>query len=160
MSWTQIINTATPAAASYSGKAKLVKFTFSAYPEQLDFVNDWLVENFLNNLKEEAAANNGSQVLKLRLWRDTSPTWQTDYKGELELTTPEGFETPFLVAAIIVVALSAIAYYFIIEPLINSVTNLIYGTSGSSIVPWGAIAIIAVAAVFLVPQLTGGKSGK
>ena len=96
-------------AATYTGNARKVEFTFSAYPEQLDFVNNWLIENFLDNLKKEASAQYGAKVLELRLWRDTSPTWQTNYKGELVTSIPEGFSAiPFAVLAVIVVALAAI----------------------------------------------------
>ena len=160
INWVQVVNQVTPEALAYKGKAKLVHFSFSTGPEQIDFINNWLVSHFLSELKTQATANNGSKVLKLRLWRDTTKTFETLYKGELELTTPAGFETPFLVTAIIVVALSAIAYYFIVKPLVSQVTDLLYGPEDGSgnrpSIPWGMIAIIA-AIVLLSPQLTGGR---
>jgi|GEM_PF-3800346 len=162
MAWETVIDTMTLEAATYTGNARKVEFTFSAYPEQLDFVNNWLIENFLDNLKKEASAQYGAKVLELRLWRDTSPTWQTNYKGELVTSIPEGFSAiPFAVLAVIVVALAAIAYWFIVKPLLNQVTDFVYGPPDSDgnrpAVPWGTIALVAVAAMVLVPNLTGGK---
>jgi hypothetical protein len=160
--WTKVLDRTTVAAADYQGKAKLVPFTFSAMPDQFDFINDWLVNHFLDELQAQATANNGSQVLKLRLWRDTSPAWETRYRGELELSTPPGFETPFLVTAIVVVALAAIAYYFIVKPLIGEVIDLVYGpvdpgTGKRPAVPWGTIAIVAVVAAVVAPDFFGGR---
>ena len=96
-------------------------------PDQFDVINQWLVNNLLNNLQAEATKNNSSQVLKLRLWRDASPAWETRYRGELELTTPAGFETPFLVTVIIVAALAGLVYYFVVQPLVGQVIDLVYG---------------------------------
>lgn len=162
MSWVQELNQVTPAAATYKGKAKRVQFTFSALPEQFDYVNTWLVNNFLGELQKQATANNGSQVLKLRLWRDTVPTWTTDYKGELELSTPPGFETPFLVWGLIYGALILVGLWIISKFAIPGIVDIIYGPEDSSgnrpSFSWGTVAIIAVAALILLPQLLGKRS--
>ena len=135
--WQLVYDKTTADGKTFNGKAQTGAFTFTAGPEQIDFVNNWLVNNFVDELQRAAVAK-GEKVLRVKLWRDTGPTWSTPYKGELTVTntgtlTQAGLSQSAalavvpIVGIILVAGLAAIVYWLIVRPLLGQVTDFIYG---------------------------------
>jgi len=147
---------ADPLESSYVGKAQRATFAFSVGPEQFDFINNFFANQYINECRNAVSRESpGDNVLHLQVYRDTSPTWQTDYKLLITATDRTGNPLPWL--AIIGLALIAIAIvYFVIRPTLQSVTDLIYGPGGGdgggdgiSGIPWIGIGIIILAFMML-----------
>ena len=152
-----------PLESSYVGAAQRATFTFSTGPEQLGFMNTWLANQYINDCKNAVIqASPGDSVLHLKVSRDTSPTWQTDYLLEITATDITGNVLPWL-AIIALVAIAIIIVYFVVRPLLKSVQDLIYGPSGGGgdstslvkMIPW---IVGGVAIVLLLPSITEAMS--
>jgi len=73
-----------PGITGYVGKAERCTYEFRIpLPEQLGA--QWAAERILD-ANERELAKEGCQLLRLRVWRDTAPTWHTDYKVEATAT--------------------------------------------------------------------------
>lgn len=135
MSWELVLDKPTPAYDTYSGAAQLATFEFAGLPEQLDFVNNWLLDNILDNFQSEIQ-NRGGTLLRITLWRDIEPTFKTPYWCEVLSGVPAVQPSsrvriiPFLWQAIIAVALLGIIAWLIIKPVLRSVTDLAWGPPG------------------------------
>lgn len=90
----QIINKTFP--SGYKGTCEKAIYTMSvSLPDQ---AGARLVANQIIDAHLEAFANEGVELLSLKVWEDRSPTWSTDYKfetvaaspGAIEDTAPEG----------------------------------------------------------------------
>lgn len=165
--WTPVLDKTTVAGSSYSGPAQVATFTFSVLPEQLGFVNNWLVSNVVAKM-EAAAVAEGVKTLRVRLWRDTGPTFSTPYLCELTLSNPTTLAQgaalaaiPAIILAIIGVALAAILVWLVIKPLISSVIDIIYGPpgAGGTRTPWYQ-SLLLPAAIIVGIVLLSGKGKK
>jgi hypothetical protein len=149
----------TPAAASYNGKAQQAVFNFSTGPEQFDFINKFFVNSYVQECEKAINQKSpGDQLLTMELWRDVSPFLETNYMCVITSTDVTGNPLPWLL--IIGVALAAIIVWLIVRPLLQSVTDLIWGrpnAEGKTPVPWTILAIGGVAALWL---LTGKGTGE
>lgn len=144
---------------NYSGPAEKCICTFSTGPEQTDYVDGWLK----NSLVSEAIAKvreQGGEVLHLACYRDISPTWKTNWRVEITAMFPTSDKVGVLVGgpwAIIIAALFvAVIAYFLIKPVIQSVTELLWGPQDNALakmgIPMGAVLICG--GVLLVLLLT------
>lgn len=137
--------------ATYVGKAEEAVFTFSLLPEQLDFINNFFTNLYVDEC-EKAIAQNSPQdeLLIMKLYRDTSPTWQTDYKCYITATDRIGNVLPW--ALIILASLAVLVYWLIVRPVLNQVTDLLYGPPGKQgfvgMIPW----LVVGAGLFLILQ--------
>jgi hypothetical protein len=139
--------------SSYTGQAERATFTFSLGPEQVDFINNFFASQYINECINAVETDSpGDHVLILQVYRDTSPTWQTDYKLVITSTDVTGNTLPWV--AIIGLALIAIAVvYFVVRPTLEAVTTLLYGSSdgssgsGTSLItyiPWIIAGIVII----------------
>ncbi len=127
MAWQLIKEQFTSKADTYQGPAEEAVFSFSTGPEQLDFVNNFFVNQIVAESQQSIAENApGDELLYLSLYRDTSPTWETKYELHLLATDITGNVLPWLL--IIGVALLLIAYWLIVRPLVRQITALVWGT--------------------------------
>ncbi len=80
MAWEIVETKHYPALATYVGPYEGVIAQFSTGPEQLPFMNDlglWLAERVASE-----AVKKGVTPLRLIVYRDITPTWQTDWSVE------------------------------------------------------------------------------
>ena len=135
---------------SYSGSAERCVFKFQTGPEQLGYLDDWMRQNYVNEVTNEVESK-GGKILQLRLWRDKSPTWTTDYIGEIiaDVSGEFNLQSPFPWTIVVTASLLGIVSYFLIRPTVESVTDLVWG-SGSGEFPWMLLIIGGVAAIALL----------
>jgi hypothetical protein len=138
-----------PLNQTYEGPAQEAVFFFNVGPEQFDFVNNFFVSQYIGDCKQAVEQESpGDRVLMLHVYRDDSPFWTTDYKLVITATDITGNPLPW--ASIILIGLAAILAYLFVRPVIQSVTDLLYGPDGGgggptlvSMLPWiaGAVAV-------------------
>lgn len=137
-----------PLNSTYEGKVQQARFTFALGPEQVDFINQFFANQYINDCKNAVRTESPTDdVLILRVYRDTAPTFQTDYILEITSTDRTGAALPWL--SIIGLALIAIAIvYFVVRPALASVRDLVYGPEGNtgptiaSMIPWIAFGLL------------------
>jgi len=129
----------------YRGKAEKCVYTFSTIPEQIPG-ESWLASQIVQKQIEELAKEN-SRLLHIRIWRDTSPTWQTDYKVEVFASA-----SPLWWNAIILGVLAILAL-IITWRIVEIVKDIDWGTIPTPI-QW-AIPLVAIGLIVLL--LVGRK---
>lgn len=150
-------NKITPAYNSYQGQAQECVFTFAVGPEQADFVNNFFVNQYVNEcINAIAQESPGDRLLQMKLYRDASPTFQTNYECHLISTDITGDPLPW--AAITLVALALIITWLIVRPIVQAITDLIWGPGGDGGgFPWGILLIAAIVGMVLVIPKLGSK---
>ena len=133
----------TPYGRLHSGPAEKMTFHFRTGPEQISFTDSWLKDSYVSEMVQAVEAQ-GGKVYRVTLIRDTSPTWWTDWRGEVVADVRgelSGYhQMPFPWMAVLGVAFVALLAYFLIRPTIESVTELIWGPGGGS-PPWPIIVV-------------------
>ncbi len=150
-----IADSITEYGKTYNGPAEEVVFTFAAGPEQLDFVFNFLRDRYIAD-QAEALEDQGAHLVQVKVWRDISPTWKTLYRVALvaDVRGESKLASPFPWLAVIGVGLVALVLYFLVKPVIESVTDLFWGREGEDGgVPVGGLAIAAIVGLALM----GGK---
>jgi len=152
-----------PLNNTYLGRAQKAVFSFASGPEQLDFVNNFFVNQYINEIKGAIKQESPiDDLLKITVLRDANPTWYTNYIVEITSTDRTGNQLPW--TAIAVVAFALIITWLVIRPILQLVTDIIYGPSnggdgggggggGSTVVtmlPW---IIGGVVAIILLPKI-------
>lgn len=134
-------DTLTPAAASYQGQAEKCVTTFSTGPEQLAFVDSWLKNNLVSRAVA-AVSDQGGTTLQVTVYRDAAPTMTTKWKVEITAGFPGyaaeyGDEYGLMVGEPWVIIIGAIfvalVLYFVVRPVIQSITDLVWGPRDGSI---------------------------
>lgn len=149
-----------PLADTYYGKAQTATFTFSLGPEQLDSVNKWFVNQYVNECEKAISRNSpGDHVLTITLFRDTSPTWQTDYQCTIVSSDITGNPLPWL-AILALVAIALVIVWLVVRPVLQSVTDLLYGKDGDKGAGGMGILPIALVVVGAIVLLKFGPSKK
>jgi len=123
---------------TYSGKASQCTFEFKLTPEQIPGTS-WLGKKVANTFASKVA-DQGSEMLKLEVYEDTTPTLWTNY-----LVIATCIETsPFPWAAVIVLIL-----------VILFVVAIIFAIKEVKVIDWGTPAGVAVAGVGIGIALAG-----
>ena len=84
----EVQHTIHPFAYTYQGDAETAVFEFRLTPEQIpgtEWLGDRIVDSFIAELSAQ-----GARLLELRVSRDTTPTWWTDYRVEITATVEQG----------------------------------------------------------------------
>jgi len=106
-----IQHTIYPWSYIFAGDAEVCTFEFKLTPEQIP-VTAWLgqriVDSFVSELEKE-----GSRLLELKVYEDTTPTWWTNYRVEVTATASPIVWTPIIIG--ILAILFIIAIYFTIK---------------------------------------------
>lgn len=134
------------AGESYVGKAEKCVYTFSTIPEQIP-EEAWLANRIISRLSEELAKQ-GSKLLWTRVYRDTSPTWTTDYKVEVWASASPLWWSLIIVGAMAVLAL------LISWKIIETVMDIDWGEIPGPVQIGGAAGAIAIGLIALL-LLTG-----
>ena len=123
-----------PDAATYVGKAEVCPFTFVSIPEQIPG-HEWLAEQIAKILGESMIEHGeGSKMLRLQLWSDTSEALYTKYYGEATATASP---VPW---ALVIGAIAIIAVIISFIVLIDKVKTIDWGEIPTPI-PWAILAL-------------------
>ena len=121
---------------TFVGKAEVCPFTFISLPEQIPG-HEWLAEQLATILGESMVEHGeGSRMLRLQLWADTSQPLYTKYYGEATATASP---VPW---ALVIGAIAIIAVIISFIVLINEVETIDWGEIPTPI-PWAILAITA-----------------
>ena len=118
----------------YRGHAERCTYTFSLTPEQIPGTS-WAAQKVVDAHNEELEKQ-GSKILELRMWEDTSPMWTTDYKVEVVATASPLWWNLIIVGVLAILVI--IAIYFVIQKVDDIVEYL--GEKAPIAIPLMAIA--------------------
>ena len=125
----------------YSGNAERVVFEFSTVPGA-----SWAAQAVIDRAVAELAMQN-SKLLWIKIWRDTSPIWETKYRVEMTASASPLFW------GLIVLAILAVVLLVLTWRIVSEVKGIIWGpegAGGAGIVSGVAWAVAAAAAVVVV----------
>lgn len=111
-----------PWAYTFEGDAEICTFDFKLTPEQLPtypWLGQRIVDSFASELEKE-----GSRLLELRIYEDTTPTFWTNYRVEVTATASP------IAWALVLYAVLAIVFVVAIIFVIKAVESLIYHRKG------------------------------
>ncbi len=107
-----------PWAYTFEGDAETCIFEFQLTPEQIpgtEWLSQRIVDSFASELEKE-----GSRLLELRVYRDTTPTFWTNYRVEVTATASP------LAWNLIIIGVLAILFIVAIVFAIKAVESLVY----------------------------------
>ena len=134
--------------SGYAGKVEICTYEFSTIPEQFPG-EKWLADQILNKHIEEVSKQ-ASKLLWIKVWRDTSPTWQTNYRVEATASASPLAWNLIIIGVLVIAAL-------LITWKIISVVSTIWGEMAAP-VKAGIMTVVAIlvilAAVFLIRRRT------
>lgn len=130
---------------AYRGPAEFCAYEFSLWPEQIPGTG-WAAQQIVDaNLN--ALAEQGSQLLELRMWEDTAPTWTTDYKVEIVATASPLWWNLIIVGVFALLLIAGVAY------TITKVEQIArYSPISVPLMALAAIAVATVAGVYLIKR--------
>jgi hypothetical protein len=131
MAWELIVNEKTN--QDFRGHAEKCGYSFSLGPEQVPGTR-WAAQQVLNS-HVQALADQNSILLELRMWEDTSPTWETKYYAEVVASA-----SPLIWGVIIggaLLLMIGFAILFAIEH-IDDIAEYI-GNKASGLITWVAV---------------------
>ncbi len=111
-----------PWAYTFEGDAETCIFEFKLTPEQIpgtEWLGQRIVDSFASELEKE-----GARLLELRVYRDTTPTWWTNYRVEVTATASP------LAWNLIIIGVLAVLFVVAIIFAIKAVESLIYHRKG------------------------------
>lgn len=120
--YVEIQHTIYPWAYIFEGDAETCSFEFKLTPEQIpgtEWLGQRIVDSFVSKLEEE-----GSRLLELKVYHDTTPTWWTNYRVEVTATASP------LAWNLIIIGVLAILFIVAIVFAIKAVESLIYHRKG------------------------------
>lgn len=120
----------------YRGAAEKCTYRFSLWPEQFPGVR-WTATQ-IANAHVDKLEEQGSELLELRMWEDTTPTWTTDYYVEVVATASPLWWN--IIIAGVLVLLIGIAIYFSIDKIEEIVEYV------GEKAPW-AVPVLAIAGI-------------
>jgi len=119
----------------FRGHAEKCVYTFSIpLPDQMGA--GWIAQRAVS-AHNQALADAGSILLELRVWEDTSPTWQTDYKVEVVASASPLFWNLIIVGVLVVLAIAGVAFTLV------KVEDIAQYAPG--VIAWGSAGVIALA---------------
>lgn len=135
------------AGIDYAGKAERCVFEFRTPPEQIPgeaWLANQIVEKGIAELRTQ-----GSELLWIRVWRNTDPLWHTDYRVELTATASP------LWWNLIIIGILAIVVLVVGWQIVSVVKDIDWGKAAAPLITGGiGLALVAVFGILL---LTGGR---
>ena len=129
--------------AGYVGKAERCTFEFSTMPEQIPG-ETWLANQIIDKGIAELRTQ-GSELLWIKVWRDTAPIWQTNYLVEVTATASPLWWNLIIIGILTIVAL------VISWKIIKIIRDMDWG----DLIPpisWGLVAVAAIAGIMLLTR--------
>jgi len=111
-----------PWAYTFEGDAETCIFEFKLTPEQIpgtEWLGQRIVDSFVSELEKE-----GSRLLELKVYEDTTPTWWTNYRVEVTATASP------LAWNLIIIGVLAVLFVVAIVFALKAVESLIYHRKG------------------------------
>jgi hypothetical protein len=148
---------------NYSGKTEqcTTKVTVN-FPDQL-FSSTWITDDIANTVKNQIQ-DQGGQALSVKIYEDTSPTWQTVYyvvmtaapapvpRGAVGFPFPWAIVVPLILAVLVIVTFT----WLIIE-----IKDINWGSPAGVFVSGLGIALLGVGAILVVSAMGGAfKKGR
>lgn len=133
----------------YTGPAERCTYTFSLTPEQIPGTR-WAAQQVVDAHDAELALQ-GSKLLELKMWEDTTPIWTTDYFVEVVATASPLWWNLIIVGVLLILVL--IAIFFIIQK-VDDITEYI-GEKAPLAIPLialGGIALVTFGIVYLMKR--------
>ena len=135
----------------YQGHAESCDWKFMVpLPDQVGA--QWIADRIVNAHVEELAEQN-AKLLELRVWEDTSPTWNTEYYVQTVSTASPLYWSVIIVGVLVILALAGASYILLkIEDIVKYI-----GEKSPMTLPLMAIAAIGaitVAGIYLVRRKT------
>jgi hypothetical protein len=152
MSWELIVNE--KYNQDFRGHAERCTYTFSLTPEQVPGTH-WSAMQVVAAHNEELASQ-GSDLLELKMWEDTSPTWTTDYLVEVVATASPLWWNLIIIGVLAI--LVVIAIYFVIQK-VDDIAHYL-GATAPITLPLLALGGVALATAALVYVVRRGKNGE
>ncbi len=142
MAWELTVDTAYPEAETYSGPAERFVADLKGPPEQITL---GLFDDMMAQVVEWFPPGGVDRLMRIRIWRDTAPTWVTLYRVEV---IGHGSPIPWPAIAI---ALGLIIGLALLTWAVSEI-----GWEGlAKGLQWGTIALIALAVIVAL-----GAAGK
>ena len=145
MAWEEIVDQ--KFNQEFVGHAELCEWTFSVpLPEQLgaQWIANRLIDGHIEELQKE-----GSQLLELTVWEDTSPIEKTHYYVRVVATASPLYWTAIIVGVLIVLVIAGLSYIITkIENIVEYVGDK--APQALSVLPWLGLGIVAVVGIALV----------
>jgi len=126
----------------FVGHAEMCSYTFSLGPEQIPgtgLARDYIVNSHVKELAKE-----NSELLELRVWEDTEPTWQTHYHVEI-VATASPLWWNLIIGGVLILLIGIAIYFTIVE--VKDITEYVGEKAGGTGISLMMIAGIGVAAV-------------
>ena len=149
MAYQLILDKAGDGASQYVGKAEKCLFTFETIPEQIPG-EQWLANKIINGHIEELGKQH-SRLLHIRVWRDTAPTWRTNYQVEVYASASPLFWT------VIIVGVLALIAAFMTWKILEEVKDIDW-SGVSEPMRWGTVGLVIVAGVVLFGMLASRRT--
>lgn len=131
--------------AGYVGKAEKCTFEFSTIPEQIPG-EAWLANQIIDKGIVELRTQ-GSELLWIKVWQDTAPIWQTNYKVEVTATASP------LWWSLIIIGILAIVALIITWKIIEVVENIDWGKAALPVITGGiSLALMAIVGIILLTR--------
>jgi len=111
-----------PWAYVFERGAETCTFDFKLTPEQIpgtEWLGERIVNSFISELEKE-----GSRLLELQVYRDTTPTWWTDYRVVVTATASPLLWMPIIIGVLAVLFVVAIVF------AIKAIDELVYKRKG------------------------------
>lgn len=128
-----------PGWETYRGEADACYSHFKTGPEQFDWLGQSYIRNKLISSCKSEVEKQGGTILRLTVYRDIAPTWETDYQV---IITAHG--SPYILAWVAIIAGIALLMALVALAILMVVT-IDWGKVVEDIakgIKWGAIAII------------------
>ena len=135
----EIADRTEPLGYSYVGKAEKCTYEFRSLPEQIPG-ESWLAEKIIERNSQEIE-NQGCRMLRIRVSRDITPTFYTDYRVEVWSTSSPVLWTPIVLGVLAIFAL------IITWKIIEEVKGIDWGSIPSP-VQWGTPIVAGLAIIF------------
>lgn len=142
MAYRLIVNQTLP--TSYRGDAEVCTWEFTLPFEQLPgvgYVRDKIIDAHICELR-----NQGSELLRLRVWEDTSPIFVTKYRVETTAAASPLWWNLIIMGVLAILFIVAIAF------AIKEVRKIIWDGDGNGIGKWLLVALGVVAVVVVVKK--------
>lgn len=136
MAWVQIVNE--KMNQGYVGHAEMAEWTFTVpLPDQIGA--SYIADNIIQDHIEELAKQN-EELLELKVWEDTSPTWITNYYVKVTSTATPIVWTVIIVGVITLLAIAGASYMLIkVEDIVEYI-----GDKSPATLPLLGIAAVGV----------------
>lgn len=151
----------------YVGRASSCSYSFSLGPDQMP-TTKWSAQKIVS-AHQQSLEDQGHELLELRMWEDTSPTWETNYYVEMVATDSGGSLSSItgqisfdpvtwiiIISAALILLTIAFVVYFTIDRT-GEIVEYVGSTAGGVAIPLMALAGVALGTALLIYVIRRNK---